>query len=1168
MVLAQDLAQANPSLQYQQRKEANKEYVKKLEEYEKDTAKYEKDLADYQAEIERIEKEKQTEIDKKEIVKVQRQEIQNTYQIKYDKARSDYKNVLANLPTTKTTTQWNSFENKWVTSTVPISSGQQQIERNKALGYFIDIQDSIKSQHRQSIDMFDYQQKYGGRTLTNNEYKRWLSGTTTLVNVIDASIQTAEGRRIKAWNTSIASARANAIIAANLYSSNPSSFSASIQNFGATKLRTFSKAEIERRAAIKPQPVKRTPSVFSANLTQAIKREPYTGVKFYAPPKPVRSDYSVMLGAVPIPTTNNTLTKIDGSYIGFSPSGLPYQGAVRPEGYVVDYGGKERTFLTLASAEKFIDRVSKSTTSSTPIGFLGELESSLRYSDRVDLGDVPKPSDASGLIQYYASHGLKGFADIGYTLKNIITGDDEPIAPSLPSVLFEQGFEVAKKIWETGDWTPNVENKAGKYFMDDPVRSIVQLPAEAALWITGGKAISLGIKAGQKVAGKFGITNPVARISSSVEGKTIYRGISIQRKPIIGIQQGKIIVGEPKPVVPQLSKASLESRSGGELALGYGAERSLFYTEKGLGQQVKAGLINPLSKERVLAAAKLEDATQAAKGGQYKGTIGADSFKSVTEDQGKFLLTKTAALQKKGQVDIVHGSIATRIAIEPSLKAESGNILRMGDLDINPMRLSKKEIATASKITKEEKIQGITKETKIKTLEKEKAIDVAKQYEDFPVRIGETFSIKIPKGEGNIGLQLAKQGEPPRKIGEIILLKSEEAIQKGKGDPTSILSYRIPFDKTQTARDFKIKTQTMEFQGLTQTKTTLAYQTYSPTAKLASDIPARAKIYPAAGREKDVLRRYWQGRQSELNQIRSGKPIAATATRTAAEDFRKLYPELDFNVVPEEKFVLKLSSQITESSSTPKILVAPTIGGRATIETSRTKIEPRSNINSRVQIKPREQSISIKSKQQDSFISKRIESSKSKSIFEEDSSLELYSSYKQSQSIGSSKPQSIGSKASSFLQSFTSRKPISAKSKVPVSSKPSVTSRPSQRPSIRPSLRAKLSSRISNKASVQSGIPIAIRVPKKSVVPIIMALKSTEKKRKKKEKGQKDFLGNTRTDRFVGLINRKEILVGDKLTARQIKLDKKLTMNPSPPRSKKQTKKRDSDISIAKGFKI
>jgi len=763
------------------------------------------------------------------------------------------------------------------------------------------------------------------------------------------------------------------------------------------------------------------------------------------------------------------------SYIGYSPSGEPYQGAVQPTGYVVTIGGKDRVFLTLASAEKFIERTSKPTsTSSTPIGFLGELESSLRYGDRVDLGDVPKPSDAGQLVQYYASQGLKPIVDIAYAGKNIITGVNEPIAPSLPSILFEQGFEVAQKIWETGDWTPDVENKAGKFIMDDPVRAAVQIPAEAALWITGGKAIGLGIKAGQKVAGKFGITNPVARISGSVEGETIYRGISIQRKPIIGIQQGKIVVGEPKPVVPQLSKASLESRSGGELALGYGVEKSLFYTEKGLGQQVKAGLINPLSKERALATTKLEDATQAAKGGQYKGTIGADSFKSVTEDQGKFLLTKTAALQKKGQVDIVHGSIATRIAIEPSLKAESGNILRMGDLDINPMRLSKKEIATASKITKEEKIQGITKETKIKTLEKEKAIDVAKQYEDFPVRVGETFSIKIPKGEGNIGLQLAKQGEPSRKIGEVILSKSEEAVQKGKGDPTSILSYKIPFDKTQTARDFKIKTQTLEFQGLTQTKTTLAYQTYSPTAKLASDVSARAKIYPAAGREKDVLRRYWQGRQSELNQIRSGKPIAATATRTAAEDFRKLYPELDFNVVPEEKFVLKLSSQITESSSTPKILVAPTIGGRATIETSRTKIEPRSNINSRVQIKPREQSISIKPKQQDSFISKRIESSRSKSIFEEDSSLELYSSYKQSQSIGSSKPQSIGSKASSFLQSFTSRKPISTKSKVPVSSKPSVTSRPSSRPSLRPTLRGKPTLRISSKASVQSGISIAV----------------------------------------------------------------------------------------------
>ncbi len=186
------------------------------------------------------------------------------------------------------------------------------------------------------------------------------------------------------------------------------------------------------------------------------------------------------------------------------------------------------------------------------------------------------------------------------------------------------------------------------------------------------------------------------------------------------------------------------------------------------------------------------------------------------------------------------------------------------------------------------------------------------------------------------------------------------------------------------------------------------------------------------------------------------------------------------------------------------------------------------------------------------------------------------SSYK-GVSVQSSQPKPSPT-ASSILQSLTSRKPIST-SKIPVSITSSVISpsspssfvsppSPSSPSPISPSPSSKspFSPSSPSPSSPSSPSPISpsplsrslvrssaspfskggLRVVTKTVVKKAAALpfliQNREYQRKKNEKKQKDFLGNTRTDRFVGLINRKEILVGDKLTARQIKLDKKLTL--------------------------
>jgi len=64
--------------------------------------------------------------------------------------------------------------------------------------------------------------------------------------------------------------------------------------------------------------------------------------------------------------------------------------------------------------------------------------------------------------------------------------------------------------------------------------------------------------------------------------------------------------------------------------------------------------------------------------------------------------------------------------------------------------------------------------------------------------------------------------------------------------------------------------------------------------------------------------------------------------------------------------------------------------------------------------------------------------------------------------------------------------------------------------------------------------------PKRRIVAPIIKIRSAEKKSKDDPTKRKDFLGNVKTDNIVGIFKRKEILVGDKKTAKQLRKDKKV----------------------------
>ena len=626
----------------------------------------------------------------------------------------------------------------------------------------------------------------------------------------------------------------------------------------------------------------------------------------------------------------------------------------------------------------------------------------------------------------------------------------------------------------------------GDYVRKDPLGTLLQIPAEAALWITGGKAIQAGAKGAKAVS-------PVKYIAPKVDDVTAYSGLAVKGKPIIGVQQKSVVVGHDPKKIP-LEKVKLESRSGGELALGRGGEREIFYSDKTLDFMKDTGFISELSAKRAKTAVKLEKATQ-AKGEPFVGDIGKGGFKKISEEQGDFLLRKTELLQRKGEIETLHGSIATRVNIEQSLRGLSGDVLKMGDLDIVPK--ASKDIgfeARASKLIKE-------------------------YYDEFPLGKGESKSFKDVAGS-NRELILTKADGKKEKIFEVVVKDSDEMVLgTSKKDPTKILDYKIPFDKKVKAVDYNIETKNLAYQQLTQTKTVLAFQK-SP------DASAKAIVYPARGRDKDIVRRYWQARQTELNQIRGGQPLKAKETRKIADEFKSLYPELDFSTIPDEKVVINLSSKVGSSTLTPSSKGSASSLAESTLSQkgSSTILRPKSQSNFS---KAFEQSNKTKSTLTDSVIQK----------------------------TPSSKIQKPSNNLQSFRSKITQQREnirnsiVAPRSRIVSSKNPSIKT-----PSLFSSSSAKMPvpkavSPITRIIGTRTDTIVTKPTKGKKPIGLFLDAVNTTKKKSGKVKYRRDFLGSSRTDHIVGLFKRPEILEEKKRFStklnRQVRIDKTKSLKSS-----------------------
>ena len=526
---------------------------------------------------------------------------------------------------------------------------------------------------------------------------------------------------------------------------------------------------------------------------------------------------------------------------------------------------------------------------------------------------------------------------------------------------------------------------------------------------------------------------------------------------------------------------------------------------------------------------------------------------------------------------LIRFMVATRIGTEQSLKAESKNILQMGDLDLNLMPLSSRQLKKLPQITREEELSGITKLQKLELekgiVEKEKAVQIVRDIaKDFPLEKGQTLSIKIPKGTGrNVGLELTSEGGKPNKVLEIVLERSEQSTMKGKGDVTKILGYKIHTGDSQKATDFRISAESLRFQGLTQTKTVLSYQKFPKSFEdLKTDPSAftgksKAVFYPAAGREKDIKRRYWQARQTELNQIRGGQITKAKETREATEAFRLQYPKVDFNVMEKETVSFSFASVQGATKATVIKAVPPVIPVK-TKETpkiitsvqptkiSRVEITSRSfdSLISKGLVKSTRPSIS-------STLSRSISSSNISSRIGSSKSFSIGSSKVTSSRTVESKKQSIKVTSEKFTPSIKSTpsrksdssKPISSFSSPSPSSRPPVSVRPERKP---------LSIKSSLTVFRTGAVSVRNQKRKRGAVPFIITRYDDTKEAKGKVQPTMDFLGSSKTDDIRGLFNRPATIHGDKRTARQLIIDKRVKVDYSPTKKRRKSKSKSNKI--------
>jgi len=144
----------------------------------------------------------------------------------------------------------------------------------------------------------------------------------------------------------------------------------------------------------------------------------------------------------------------------------------------------------------------------------------------VDKGISPKPATLQEKASYYTDVAMKPFGDLFFTASDLVTGKKTEYTPSLLTRSIDAAITSSKYSLGLGEKDASgkpVDQSFGKTFEPiieeygkDPLKAIVQVPAEVGITIIGGKAAELGANAIRR-----GVLEPAARSAAKKEIETV-----------------------------------------------------------------------------------------------------------------------------------------------------------------------------------------------------------------------------------------------------------------------------------------------------------------------------------------------------------------------------------------------------------------------------------------------------------------------------------------------------------------------------------------------------------------------------------------------------------------------------------------------------------------------
>tara|TARA_B110001454_G_scaffold120058_1_gene112057 strand:+ start:1 stop:2313 length:2313 start_codon:yes stop_codon:yes gene_type:complete len=183
----------------------------------------------------------------------------------------------------------------------------------------------------------------------------------------------------------------------------------------------------------------------------------------------------------------------------------------------------ENVFETRKEAEIFAKKNQPKVFSGTN----NELFNRFNYASAVDAGEVQHPKTTPSLLddtRYYAGVTIRPLYNIGAMAHNLVVEqkDQVPILETATERL------ISGSISDTMGLDPlkgSGVSSAYEYAKEDPLRTALELPAEALLWVTGGKAIQLGVRGASVVKGGLAVSKVIPQPLKTV-GTKIESGVN------------------------------------------------------------------------------------------------------------------------------------------------------------------------------------------------------------------------------------------------------------------------------------------------------------------------------------------------------------------------------------------------------------------------------------------------------------------------------------------------------------------------------------------------------------------------------------------------------------------------------------------------------------------